>query len=265
MRSSREKTAAVRAEERESWPAGVIHAMGWGPRDAVALAVALAAVCAIVINALFMQVGPHPAPMFNTAGELPPAGVNGTTGAVATRVSPLLPFLAKPDPARAARPAAEIVADIQRELARRGFFDGVVDGRHGPRTDAAIRDFQIAAGMPPGLDATEDLLAAIRHSSVKALPRTGSATTPRTPGVRPPQTVHGDPIAEVLTPSKRVLALQRALAGYGYGQIKPTGILDSATRAAIEKFERERKLPITGDASDRVLRELSAAIGRPVE
>ena len=62
-----------------------------------------------------------------------------------------------------------------------------------------------------------------------------------------------------------MIALQRALTDYGYGQIKPSGIIDSETQAAIEKFERERKLPITGQASDRVVREIAAMTGRPLE
>ena len=62
-----------------------------------------------------------------------------------------------------------------------------------------------------------------------------------------------------------MLAVQRALAEAGYGQIKPTGGYNPETRAAIEKFERERKLPITGQASDRVVRELAAMTGRPLE
>jgi Putative peptidoglycan binding domain len=65
--------------------------------------------------------------------------------------------------------------------------------------------------------------------------------------------------------SNRVIALQRALAEYGYGQIKATGIIDADTRTAIEKFERERKLPITGQATDRVVRELAAMTGRALE
>ena len=60
-------------------------------------------------------------------------------------------------------------------------------------------------------------------------------------------------------------ALQRALAQYGYGQIKPTGIVDAETRAAIEKFERERKLPVTGQPSERVARELAGLTGRPLD
>ena len=65
--------------------------------------------------------------------------------------------------------------------------------------------------------------------------------------------------------SNRVIALQRALADYGYGQIKVTGVIDRDTRAVIEQFERERKLPITGQASDRVVRELAAITGRALE
>ena len=63
---------------------------------------------------------------------------------------------------------------------------------------------------------------------------------------RPPQTVpmpvpsprRNDPIADLIGPSPRILAVQRVLSNYGYGQIKPTGMLDDATSQAIEKFER---------------------------
>ena len=74
-----------------------------------------------------------------------------------------------------------------------------------------------------------------------------------------------DPIAELIAPSKRVLAMQRALADFGYGQIKPTGIFDPDTQAAIEKFERDRRLPVTGQVSDPLVRELAAMTGRPLE
>jgi len=72
-------------------------------------------------------------------------------------------------------------------------------------------------------------------------------------------------VVERSAASNRVIALQRALAEYGYGQIKATGIIDADTRTAIEKFERERKLPITGQATDRVVRELAAMTGRALE
>ena len=62
-----------------------------------------------------------------------------------------------------------------------------------------------------------------------------------------------------------VAAVQRALTEYGYGQLKPTGTVGSDTQAAIQKFERERKLPVTGQMSDRLVRELTAMIGHPID
>jgi peptidoglycan hydrolase-like protein with peptidoglycan-binding domain len=65
--------------------------------------------------------------------------------------------------------------------------------------------------------------------------------------------------------SHKVAAVQRALTEYGYGQLKPTGVVGTDTQAAIQKFEKARKLPVTGQMSDRLVRELAATIGHPVE
>jgi putative peptidoglycan binding protein len=88
---------------------------------------------------------------------------------------------------------------------------------------------------------------------------------------RPPQAVpvpsprRNDPIADLIGPSPRIMAVQRVLSNYGYGQIKPTGMLDDATSQAIEKFEREHKLPVSGRVSDRLVSELAAMTGHPIE
>jgi hypothetical protein len=71
-----------------------------------------------------------------------------------------------------------------------------------------------------------------------------------------------DPIAERIAATRRVVAVQRALSEFGYGQIRATGIAGPETQAAIEKFERERMMPVTGKISARMLRELSAITGR---
>ena len=60
-------------------------------------------------------------------------------------------------------------------------------------------------------------------------------------------------------------ASARALADYGYGQIKPSGILDRETQSAIEDFARGKKMPVTGQISPRLVKELSALTGRPLE
>lgn len=73
-----------------------------------------------------------------------------------------------------------------------------------------------------------------------------------------------DPIADLIGLSPRIAAVQRVLSDYGYGQIKPSGVLDDATSMAIEKFQRERKLPVTGVISDRLISELAAMAGHPL-
>jgi len=74
-----------------------------------------------------------------------------------------------------------------------------------------------------------------------------------------------DPIAQFIGMSSRVMAVQRTLSAYGYGQIRPSGILDEPTSAAIERFERARGLPVTGKLSDRLVSELVAMIGHPLD
>jgi peptidoglycan hydrolase-like protein with peptidoglycan-binding domain len=232
--------------------------IGWGARDAVAFTVGVLGSVAILVNALFLQSGPHPAPLFKAS--LSPAAAGEATNSVTVavpRARPPEPVLAKAETPAAARAPGEILAEIQRELARRGFYDGSIDGVHGPKTDSAIRDFEQAAGMKPSTQPNEALLQAIVKSSLEA-PKTASAVPAAGAG-------RNDAIADMISPSRRVIGLQRALAQYGYGQIKATGIVDAETRAAIEKFERERRLPVTGQPSERVTRELAGLTGRPLD
>jgi peptidoglycan hydrolase-like protein with peptidoglycan-binding domain len=58
--------------------------------------------------------------------------------------------------------------------------------------------------------------------------------------------------------------VQRALSSFGYGQIAANGVLGPETRAAIERFERDHRMPVTGQVSERLVRELSAMTGRPL-
>jgi hypothetical protein len=90
---------------------------------------------------------------------------------------------------------------------------------------------------------------------------------------RPAQGQRADSIADMIRnaggeqrvePSRQVMAAQRALAKLNYG-VKPDGIMGAGTRSAIERFERDRNLPITGELSPRVAKSLSAAAGIPVE
>ena len=222
-------------DERPGIGAFIFSMLRESPRDSFAAVIAAGATGAILINALFLQSGPHPAPIF---ANKPAVIVANPAPAPVLAAAPSVP-----------RPRVDLMAEIQRELAKRGFYDGPTDGFYGPRTDAAIRDFEQAAGLRPSAEPNDNLLAIIARSNVKA--RLAAPAN--------------DAIAALLSPNRRIVAVQRALADYGYGQIRPSGTYDPETRAAIERFERERKLPVSGQVSDRLTRELSAMTGRPLE
>jgi peptidoglycan hydrolase-like protein with peptidoglycan-binding domain len=225
---------------------GLLLRMVWRrPRDAFAIGVAGSAGIAILVNALFMQSGPHPAPIF--ANRLSPADM--------AAVAPSAPALAaQPNDAGAkadaTRTRSNTVADIQRELKRHGFYNGLADGVYGPKTDTAIRDFEQQAGLRPSAEPNDMLLASIARSTVKA---------------QPVAIQRNDPIAALLAPSPRIVAVQRALTDFGYGPVHTSGLYDTETRAAIERFEKARRRPATGQITDQLVRDLAALTGRPLE
>jgi peptidoglycan hydrolase-like protein with peptidoglycan-binding domain len=234
-RFSRKKDAAFDGAGR------LAAAIASHPREFVGFIMATLAVLAILANALFMQKGPHPAPIFATRPllqrEAPPASRPQAVQAM--------------PPADQAR--LQLIGNIQRELSRKGFYDGPADGIWGAKTDAAARDFVDAAGLKINPEANDGLLRSI------------VAYNPKPATVAAPASPPSDPIAKLIAPSKRVMAVQRALADFGYGQIKPTGVLGPETRAAVEKFERDHRMPVTGQISDRFVRELAGMTGRPLE
>jgi hypothetical protein len=220
----REKAAAAAQKERGLFMQIVFHS----PKDALAGALALTAVLAIIVNAVFMQTARHPSPLF------------GTTLPAAKTVTPL----------PAVQKAATVsVAPVQAIPAPQA------------ATSPLPRPRPVEAEVRPG-DALGNL---VRSTSAPAPPTTTSA--PRPPVAIPVSAapVKGDPVANLIVSSARVAAVQRALTDYGYGQIKATGTVGADTQAAIQKFERERKLPLTGQMSERLVRELGLATGRSFE
>jgi hypothetical protein len=160
------------------------------PVDTAAIIGAAAASLIIVVNAIYLQSDPHPAPFVANPAAVPQASENRVAAAPVAVPKPSEPVVARPAVAQ---------APVQPVSAR----------RHDPIADLIA--------TPAG------------------------------------------------TPSPRLAAVQRVLAAFGYGQIRPSGLLDEPTSTAIEKFEKERKLPMTGRLSDRLISELSAMTGHPVE
>lgn len=247
MRKRPSRAAAIEVED--SAGGGIGSLISRYPREFVGLVMTTAAVVAIFANALFLQSGPHPAPIFATRPLSAPAPAQ-----VAVRPRVVEPVQVSTPPVDApVRNRVQLIAEIQRELTRRGLYDGVADGVWGAKTDAGARDFLQSAGLRINPEASEELLRALATAKPKAAHAAATVS------------VRSDPIAELIAPTRRVLAIQRALSDFGYGQIKPTGAYDPETRTAIEKFERDHKLPVTGQISDRFVRELAAMTGRPLE
>src|ERR1700719_4078418 len=93
--------------------------IGWGARDANAFTVGVVGSVAILVNALFLQSGPHPAPLFKTSLSPVAAGEATNTVVVAVpRPRPAEPAPVKVETPPMPRTPGEILAEIQRELAR---------------------------------------------------------------------------------------------------------------------------------------------------
>ncbi|MBV8747009.1 MAG: peptidoglycan-binding protein [Xanthobacteraceae bacterium] len=159
------------------------------PRASLFAIAGAAGSAAIVINALYLQPGPHPAPIFAIAPPAPAIASN-EVAPPARRLGP--------------GPVAEIV-------------------RSEPNP------------MP-----------------VKA------------PAVAHTPAPTRDPIGNLINSSRPLAPIQRALSEFGYGPLETNGTLGPNTRAAIERFERDHKMPVTGQISDRLIRELSSLTGRPL-
>ena len=224
-------------------------AFGRRPADWIAMVVLAAGAVAIAVNALMLQKGPHPAPfgfarsalVEPTAAVLPlPVARPPTLGVAPNPTN-------APDTAAARRPRTPAIADLQRELQRRGFFDDPPSGMMGPKTATAIRDAELALGLPETGEPSDALIGALRRGEFRADPKQVRSLPPA---------AAGDP---------RTRTAQHALARLGYGPIRLDGRPGEETRSAIKRFERDRSLPVTGEVGDRLLRELAAVIGAPLE
>lgn len=206
-------------------------------------ALAAAAVGGAILINLLTQPEQHRAPIFagNPVEHDQPLPVD-------TPLPPMRPQTIERE-AEAQR-RAQLLRDIQIELGRRGFFNGDPDPAATARTAQAIRDFQRAAGQPLTGQASEALLAEVMTSRLRAKDQIlGLIRSSAGPLERP----------------ETVAAVQRALTRLNYGPLKDDGQFGPGTRAALDRFERDRKLPPRGDNPARLLRELAQASGLAID
>ncbi|MGI9385198.1 MAG: peptidoglycan-binding domain-containing protein [Methyloligellaceae bacterium] len=192
---------------------------------------------AISYNALYLQNGRHPAP-FATDANSSSKAKRTITHAVPRKRSRAA-VNRKSTPKSKSR---DTVRAIQRELSTRNYDPGPVDGVVGILTRAAIMAYQHDHGLPATGVASEATLQRI------VLGRGSSAGTAGG-GAAPDETV------------ALVKAVQQVLAKLGYAPGPVDGIVGGSTRKAIESFERERRLAVTGRISGKLLREVMRVTG----
>jgi peptidoglycan hydrolase-like protein with peptidoglycan-binding domain len=245
----------------------------------------------VAANAMWYQPGAHPSPLMRT--RLPfthtqAANLDEEQGGASPRKVTTFVIQRedeteqpKPEPATEAaqiQPAATpvtgsvLVMSIQKELTRRGLYDGPADGKTGPKTSAAILRFEKQAGRAETGAASETLLAALQKVPAKARTQTAAR-----PVERPYETAKAgkgelDPVAaairnaevdpqfipkvDIPASSELVMNIQKGLSNLAYSDVSVDGVAGEQTRSAIRHFEKHYRLPETGQPSDKVLKKM---------
>jgi len=204
---------------------------GKGPIISVVAGLCFSA--AIAFNALGRQDVRHPAP-FEGFWNLQTGSTGNAAGTLRKRGEKRSSSLAKP---------SKLVLDIQRDLASMGMYDGEIDGLNGPQTRAAIIGYEKKSELTARGQPSSRLLEHIRFNK-RILEAVKSSPAPEKPGA-----------------DHKVHLVQTGLAELGYSPGPVDGVLGEQTKQAIREFERHRRLRVTGEVSDRLIRELHKMTG----
>ncbi len=123
---------------------------------------------------------------------------------------------------------------VQHALVAAGFSPGVVDGTYGHATEAAVRAFQTARGLP-----ATGVVCGQTYISLNV----GCSSVPACPGGIVCR------VLRVTRPNMSgpdVLAVQQALASRGFSPGPLDGIYGPRTAAAVRAFQAANGLPVTG-------------------
>ncbi len=135
---------------------------------------------------------------------------------------------------------------IQNLLAKRGFYDGAIDGLKGSMTSAAIVAAQKAYGLTPDGVAGSQTLAALEKDTRKVANPSANQTS------KPASSVNDDKVAN----------LQNLLADRGFYNGPTTGFLGSRTKEAIIAAQKAYGLTADGVAGARTIAALESGSPR---
>ncbi len=184
----------------------------------------VATAAAILLNALAWQRTRHPAPLFARAAPAAPAKEPTIAGMISVPAS-------RPQPA---------VTPIQAQ-------DKPVEKPAAQKSPVEKLPLEMPAGGHPRQTRVN---SSPPHDEISQLLKAPPAPPARS----------STEAATSASPSKLVLAAQRALVKLGF-VLNPDGVAGATTRQAIERYERDHGLPVRGDLSRAIMRQLSAETG----
>lgn len=197
-------------------------------------AVVSAVLTCIVINALLLQKAKHPAPLFMPAQppqSAPVAVSRPANPASAHSMPPVLdntPVEAKPKDA--------ITTFLKPNAAEKS-----------------------ASEAAPSVAKPKDPIAALLKDGAAERSRVGSEPTEAKPKDAIAALIKSNTAAAEAS-AETVVAAQQALVRLGF-VLRADGVPGTATRQAIELFERDHGMQVNGDLSPRVIKQLSAMSG----
>ena len=218
-------------EGRQSF---VRRLLGQSPGARIGAAGLAAMSLAIVVNALLLQDQRHAAPLFQMNLHEQPS---------AATVSQAVPPLPAPRPVELSSPQPARTAPVQRVDTMR--VDPI--GKEIARLDQ-------------------------QAARAEAAPR---IEKPKAVEAKPVEARHADAIGGLIRnagiatqtasdPDTSVVAAQRALMKLGF-VLRPDGVFGGTTRQAIERFERDNRMPVRGELTPKVKAELARQSGMEIE
>lgn len=219
-----------------------LNALASNPKRLVVGALFAGVALSVGGNALMMQSSPHPAPMFSPrlvakeqAPQIPPARPPVETPRMATAQVPVpaqVPVAASS--ANTASPERDVIGDIIRT---------------GSTASAPVPVRPAAATKAPSNDVIGDLIRMNGVPPARPGEQHAASSGAAHNVAASPDAIHA---------SNVIMTGQQALNKLGYGPLDADGVMGGGTKKAIERFEFDRRLPVTGTFNARTVSELSS-------
>ncbi|WP_455475756.1 peptidoglycan-binding domain-containing protein [Bartonella sp. B17] len=139
---------------------------------------------------------------------------------------------------------SESMLEMQKKLAKLGFYDGPLDGRDGPKTRRAIALWKKQTADKNTISpnpATDEIAILIKRSEIEMEKELSYSKAD---------------ILKSPLPAKNIVRVQEALRAFGNQEVAITGVEDQKTIDALKQFQEMFNLPITGKIDQVILKKM---------